>query len=225
MQVLYYILLGVASYFVGAFSGARIIAKSKHQDITKSGSGNPGTLNTWRTFGFWPGIITFVLDMIKGVVPTLIAYLTFGYLGCNPEVAMYIAGFSVVLGHIYPIIFKLKGGKGVATTIGVFFVANWWVALIALVVMIVGILFVKYASIFTMGFVVAMSIVEICLCNPANWVNYILISGILFLVLFAHRMNIVRIFKGKENKTELLKMLKGLGKKKEDANQEVTENK
>ena len=71
-----------------------------------------------------------------------------------------------------------------------------------------------------MGFVIALSIVEICLCNPANWVNYIFIAGILALVLYAHRSNIKKIFTGTENKTELLKMLKGLGKKKETENQE-----
>lgn len=216
MQYLYYILLALASYMIGNISGARIVARLKHGDITKSGSGNPGTLNTWRTFGFWPGILTFVLDMLKGVIPTLFAVLTFNHFGCNAEIALFVAGFCVVLGHIYPVVFKFNGGKGVATTIGVFFVANWWVTLIAVVVMLIGILFVKYASIFTIGIVIVLSIVEICLCNPANWLNYIFIAGILLLVLIAHRANIKRIFTGKENKTELLKMLKGLGKKKEN---------
>ncbi len=230
MNYLYYILLAIGSYLVGNISTARLVAKFKHGDITKSGSGNPGTLNVWRTFGFWPGICTFLLDMVKGLVPTLIAFLTFGYIpGCSAEIAMYVSGFSVVLGHIFPVIFKFKGGKGIATSIGVFFVANWWVALIALVVMIVGMLFVKYASIFTIGFVVALSIVELCLCNPINWVNYIFISGILALVVYAHRKNIVRLLTGKENKTELLKMLKGLCKKKEQPEeekvQETEENK
>lgn len=216
MTYLYYSILAVVSYFIGNITFARIIAKFHKDDITKHGSGNPGTLNTWRSYGFWPGVLTFLLDMIKGLLPTLVAYLSFGYIdGCSAEIAVYIAGFSVVLGHIFPIIFGFKGGKGIATSVGVFFVANWWVSLIALVVMILGMLFVKYASIFTIGFVVALSIVEICLCNPANWVNYILISGILLLVVFAHRSNIKKLLTGKENKTELLKMLKGLGKKKE----------
>ena len=214
MNYLYYIILAVISYFMGNFSSARLVAKFNHGDITKCGSGNPGTLNTWRAFGFWAGILTFVLDMIKGVVPTLVAYLLFGHLGCNPEVAVYVAGFAVVLGHIFPVLFKFKGGKGIATSIGIFLVINWWVSLIVFAVMIIGMLFVKYASIFTIGYVVAMSIVEICLCNPQNWVNYILICGILLLVLYAHRANIVRLCKGKENKTELMAMLKGLGKKK-----------
>ena len=215
MEIFYYCALAIASYFIGNISSARIVSGFKHDDITKYGSGNPGTLNTWRAFGFWAGVLTFVLDMIKGLIPTLVAYLTYGYLGCNVEIAVYVAGFSAVLGHIFPVLFNFKGGKGIATSVGVFLVINWWVSLICFVIMIVGMLFIKYASIFTIGFVVAMSIVEICLCNPANWVNYIFIGLILALVLFAHRANIVRLFQGKENKTELLKMIKGLGKKKE----------
>ena len=222
MSYLYYIILGVASYFIANFSSARFIAKTKHDDITKHGSGNPGTLNTWRAFGFWAGVLTFFLDMLKGLIPTIIAYFAFKYVnGCNPEIAVYVAGFSAVLGHIFPVVYKFKGGKGIATSIGVFLVINWWVSLIAFVVMIVGMLFIKYASIFTIGFVIALSVVEICLCNPVNWINYIFICGILLLVLYAHRSNIVRLIKGKENKTELLAMIKGLKKKK---SVEVKEN-
>lgn len=218
MNYLYYVILGITSYFIGNFSSARVIAKLKHDDITKHGSGNPGTLNTWRAFGFWAGILTFVLDMIKGLIPTLVAALAFKHVdGCSAEVAVYVAGFSVVLGHIFPVLFNFKGGKGIATSIGVFLVANWWVSLIAFVLMVVGMLFIKYASIFTIGFVVVMSVVETCLVNPVNWANYLLISGILLLVLYAHRANIVRLIKGKENKTELMAMLKGLFKKKENS--------
>ena len=228
MIYFYYSLLAVVSYFIGNFSSARFVAKLKHDDITKHGSGNPGTLNTWRAFGFWAGILTFVLDMLKGLIATLLGLLLFPVFGCDAEIAVYVAGFFVVLGHIFPIVYKFKGGKGIATSIGVFLVANWWVALIAFVLMVVLMLFVKYASILTIGFVVAMSVVEICLCNPINWVNYILISGVLVLVLYAHRKNIVRLLTGKENKTELLKMVKGLGKKKAEelrAKQEKEENK
>lgn len=220
MQYLYYVLLAIACYFIGNISGARIVSKFKHKDVTKSGSGNPGTLNVWRTFGFWPGIMTFVLDMLKGLLPCLLAYFTFGYIGCEPEIALYVAGFSVVLGHVFPVIYKFKGGKGIATSIGIFLVANWWVALIVFVVMIVGMLFIKYASIFTIGFVIAMSIVEICLASPANWVNYIFISLILILVMYAHRSNIVKLFTGKENKTELLAMLKKITNKKKNSTNE-----
>ena len=222
MIYLYYSLLAVVCYFIGNVNFARVVAKAKHDDITKYGSGNPGTLNTWRAFGFWAGFVTFLLDMLKGVVAGIIGYFVMPLLDCNAEIALYVAGFAVVLGHIFPIVFKFKGGKGIATSVGVFLVANWWVALIALAIMIIGMLFIKYASIFTIGYVIAMSIVEICACNPINWVNYLFICGILLLVIYAHRANIVRLFEGKENKTELLKMLKGLGKKKE--NKIVIEN-
>ncbi len=217
MIYFYYVLLFICSYFIGNITFARVISKINHGDVTKSGSGNPGTLNTWRTFGFWPGFLTFLLDFLKGVVATLIAYLIFKNIsGGNAEIAVYVAGSAVVLGHIYPVVFKFKGGKGIATSVGVFLVANWWVALICFALMVLGMLFVKYASIFTIGFVVVMSFIEVFLCSITNWVNYIFISLILLLVVWAHRSNIKKLMQGKENKTELLAMLKGLKKKKED---------
>ncbi len=218
IYLLYYILLAVFSYFIGNINFGRVFGKINHKDVTKSASGNPGTLNTWRVCGFWPGVFTFVCDMLKGLIVCLAAYFIFKYNGGNPEIAIYVAGFSVVLGHNYPVIFCFKGGKGVATSIGVFLVANWWVSLIVFVIMIVGMLFVKYASIFTIGFVITMSIVELCLCNPANWVNYILISLLLTVVLISHHANIHRLLTGKENKTELWAMVKGIFKKKDKTN-------
>lgn len=215
MKYLYYIILAVVCYFIGNITWARVVAKTKHDDITKHGSGNPGTLNSWRFYGFWPGVITFVLDMVKGLISALAGYLIFKYCGLNGEIALYMGGFACVLGHIFPVVFKFKGGKGIATSIGVFFVANWWVTLICFVAMIVSMLFIKYASICTLLEIIVLSVVEICLVNPANWVNYILICGILFLVLFAHRANIKRLFTGKENKTELLAMLKKMSNKKQ----------
>lgn len=224
MEYLYFFILAIVCYFIGNITWARVVAKSKHDDITKHGSGNPGTLNTWRSYGFWSGIITFVLDMLKGLLCALAGYWIFKLSGLNGEIALYVAGFSCVLGHIYPAIFKFKGGKGIATSIGVFFVANWWVTLICFVLMIVSMLFIKYASICTLLEIVVLSVVEICLVNAVNWFNYILISGILFLVLFAHRANIKRLFTGKENKTELLAMIKKVCKKDKPKQEEQTAN-
>ncbi len=222
MIYLYYVLLGIVSYFIGNILFAKIFSHAYHGDVTKSAqgtSGNPGTLNMWRKFGFLPGILTFVFDMIKGLTPTLIAYLTFGKLGCNPDIAVYVAGFCVVLGHIFPVTSKFKGGKGIATSIGVFLVINWKLALVAFVLMVTGMLFIKFASICTLGFVLACSIVELIRCNPNNWVNYIFICGILTLVFVAHRGNIKRLLTGKENKTELWRMVKGIFKKRNKTQQ------
>ena len=220
MIYFYYTLLAIFSYFLGNISSARIVSKFKHGDVTKQGSGNPGTLNVWRAFGFWAGVLTFIFDALKGIIATLVGFFLFPHIGGNAEIAIYVAGFFVILGHIFPVCYRFKGGKGIATAIGVFLVANWWVSLIAFVVMIVGMLLIKYASIFTLGFVIALSIVEICLTNPTNWVNYIFIAGILLLVLFAHRANIKRLLTGKENKTELIKMLKHLKDKKASVSSE-----
>ena len=225
MEYLYFFILAVVCYFIGNITWARVVAKAKHDDITKHGSGNPGTLNSWRSYGFWPGVITFVLDMLKGLICALAGYWIFKCCGLNAEVALYVGGFACVLGHIYPVLFKFKGGKGIATSIGVFFVANWWVTLICFVLMIVSMLFIKYASICTLLEIIVLSVVELCLVNPANWLNYIMICGILFLVLFAHRTNIKRLFTGKENKTELLAMLKKIGKNKSgEAQKQPVEN-
>ena len=211
------LLVIVISYLFGNVTFARIIAKCKHKDITKLGSGNPGSTNTLRNFGLKLGILNLVLDLLKGFIPSIVTFYLFG----QNYAYLYIAGISTIVGHIYPVIFKFKGGKGIATSIGVFLVANWWVALIVFIVMIIGMIFIKYASIFTIGFVIVMSIVEICLTNPANWVNYIFISMILILVMYAHRHNIVKLFTGKENKTELLKMLKGIINKKKNQNEQT----
>ena len=102
MKYLYYIILAVVCYFIGNITWARVVAKTKHDDITKHGSGNPGTLNSWRFYGFWPGVITFVLDMLKGLVSALAGYLIFKYCGLNGEIALYVGGFACVLGHIFP---------------------------------------------------------------------------------------------------------------------------
>ena len=104
MVYFYYVLLAIISYFIGNVNFARVIAKFKKDDITTHGSGNPGTLNAWRSYGFWPGVLTFALDMLKGVIPTLVAFLTFGYIGCESEIAAYIAGlvwFWAIFSQLY----------------------------------------------------------------------------------------------------------------------------
>ena len=104
-----FVLLSIASYMIGNVNFAIIISKFKNKDITKEGSGNPGTMNMSRTFGIKIGLLTLFLDVLKGVVPTLAARLIFAdmYFGDSTlEVAItaqYLAGFFTVVGHIFPI--------------------------------------------------------------------------------------------------------------------------
>ena len=127
---LWLVALGIFSYLFGSINWALIISKIKRTDIRRMGSGNPGTLNMSRNLGLKIGLLTFFLDVLKGAIPTLVAFFFFGeskFSGSEfyiYDFSIYLCGLCVVLGHIYPIYFKFKGGKGIASTIGVFLVAE-----------------------------------------------------------------------------------------------------
>ena len=113
------VLFALGSYMFGNINWAIIISKSKNKDIRTMGSGNPGTLNMSRNLGLKFGLLTFFLDIMKGVVPTLTVFFVFqGKFFPNSQFAIsdfaiYLCGFCVVMGHIYPVVFKFKGGKGI----------------------------------------------------------------------------------------------------------------
>ncbi len=218
----------IGSYLIGSINFAVVISKLKKRDIRTIGSGNPGTLNMSRNFGIGIGILTLVLDIIKGVIPTLTATLVYSnyyFEGTTLSVgvvAKVMCGFFVVLGHVFPIFMKFKGGKGIATTIGVFFVCNWVVALISGAV---AILFIMLTEIGSMGSFIATTPGAIATCysvyenyiyNKPLDVNSGVLSAIsnLFVVLiivltwYAHRKNIQRLIAGEEHPTNWLQMIK-----------------
>ena len=219
MEVFKWILLIVFSYFFGNISFARLLSKFKKQDITKSGSGNPGTMNMLRTHGVKFGFLTLILDVLKGAIPCLIAYFVFNGNGdIYQTIALYSAGLSVVLGHMYPVFYKFKGGKGVASAMGVFLVANPFWLIIMFVVAFIYLWFFDYGSVASFIVISAMIIIEGF--NPIMQEN-ILIPILLFLIftliIFAHRTNIYRLLIGKENKANLQKSIKKqLGIKKKE---------
>ena len=101
-----YVLLMLFGYFVGNISWARIISKAKHDDITKHGSGNPGSTNMLRTYGAKIGFLTLFLDVVKGAIPALAGLLLFKYTGLNQDIGLYVGGLSVILGHMFPVIYN-----------------------------------------------------------------------------------------------------------------------
>ena len=141
-----FLLFIICSYLIGNINFAVIISLIKKQDIRKQGSGNPGTLNMSRTFGLGIGVLTLLLDILKGAIPTLVAMLVYDkycFEGTDLSVGMVIkvaCGFFAVLGHVFPVFMKFKGGKGIATTIGVFAVCSPKIALISGAIAIVWIL-------------------------------------------------------------------------------------
>ena len=138
------ILLSVAcliSYFIGNISPSTIMAKRAGLDIKKEGSGNAGTTNALRVMGKKAGAITMVIDIVKGVAAVMIGTLIVGEMGAM------CCGFCVFIGHIWPMIYKFKGGKGVATTFGVLLAINPIYALAELIIVAIFTLGTKIMSV------------------------------------------------------------------------------
>ncbi len=201
------LLIVICSYLSGNISVSRIIAKSKHDDITKRGSGNPGSTNVLRSYGLKWGILNLVLDMLKAIIPCLIVLLV-----TNNIMLVYIAGLSVTIGHVFPIVFKFKGGKGIATLIGVFSVTNPIATLIVFFVAFLLFLVCKYMSVASFLCITVLCITEgfkaKTLLAPDRWVVLIILFVIAVLTFWSHRSNIKRLILGKENKIDLFNKTK-----------------
>ena len=216
-------LLAIFSYCLGSFNFARLISKKKQADITKLGSGNPGTMNMLRNFGFLTGFLTLVLDAIKGAVPALVGYFLLGGAGGEglQYVGLYVGGLAVVLGHNFPIFYKFKGGKGVACMLGIFLVARPLETLLVCVGVFIYLCIFDYAAFGSFILITAMTMMEAFRITNADYsfeialVIKCLLFVLFFLCWFMHRQNIFRMLVGKENKVNLRKSLAKLGKKKE----------
>lgn len=224
MLVVKLVLLFVCAYFIGNFSFARIISHKKNSDITKLGSGNPGTMNMLRNFGVKTGALTLVLDAVKGAVPSLVGFAIFGGFsggGGMAYIGLYVGGLGAILGHNFPVVYKFKGGKGVACMLGIFLVARPIETLIVVVCVFVYLYFFDYASVGSFGLITAMTIMEAFRITNANYpfeiglILKLILFVMFFLCWFMHRQNIARLLTGKENKVNLKKAMTKLGKKKE----------
>lgn len=241
--VWYWLLLGaVCSYFLGCFNFAVLISNLKHKDIRSQGSGNPGTMNMSRTFGWKIGLINFLCDALKGIVPVMVGHLVFsGMFFALPAVppqsaqaavevnvavsdlARYLFGLCAVIGHVFPVTMKFKGGKGIATTLGVFTCgvtceAGWFFALaFAFLVFIVLYIYVfEWGSMGSLigvsGFTVWQGIIFF-LRYQAQLSNGYVIALFMVLLAFnlitwiAHHKNLYRLMGGEEHRTSIKKML------------------
>ena len=217
MDILWYILLVLGSYLIGNINFAIFISRKKNNDITKLGSGNPGTMNMLRNFGVKTGGLTLILDVLKGAVPALVGYLTMG------ETGLYVAGLAVVVGHILPVFRKFKGGKGVACALGVFLVANPLLTLGFFALAFVYLLIFDYGAIASFIVITAMTVIEAYL-HAGNFVISLLLFAMFTIIFVSHRQNITRLLIGKENKANLKKSLRKIVTKKE-IKQEIKEDK
>ena len=193
MDVLLYIGVGIGSYLIGSVSPALIISNAvARKDIRNYGSGNAGTTNMVRTFGWQMGMGTFLLDIAKGVLCVLAGR----YLAGSP--GLLIAGICVVVGHNWPVYYGFKGGKGIATTMGVLFIITPAITGITLAAAVVIILVTRYVSVASIVGTISIAVVSCFLEQDI----YIKIATVVLaaLAVFGHRANIKRLIHGEENK-------------------------
>ena len=202
-----YITVAIVAYVIGSINFAVIFSrKFAGFDVREKGSKNAGTTNVLRTVGKKLAALTLLCDILKGVAAILVAGLTqIMWEGFDITTLKYIAGFMVILGHTFPIFFEFRGGKGVATAIGVLLMLNWKIGLICLTFGILIIAFSKMVSLGSIAAAILFPVLTLFMQDEFNIVVVLFSFLIALLVVFNHRSNIKRIKQGKENKLSFKK--------------------
>ena len=205
-----YIIVAVIAYLIGSVNFSVLISKKMAGfDVREKGSGNAGTTNMLRSVGKKAAAITLVCDILKGVVSIIIAIILGNIVkNLDRELLLQIAGIAVVLGHTFPVFFGFKGGKGVATSLGVLLMSNWQIGLICLVFAVVLMALTRMVSLGSCAAAVLFPVLTLfinqhytVLTEGKNGRVYFVYSIILaIIVLYNHRSNIKRILNGTENK-------------------------
>ena len=203
--VLGVIACAVLSYLLGSINFAIIISgKAYKQDIREFGSKNAGMTNMMRTYGKRAAGLTLLGDALKAVVAGFLGYALLGQLGA------YVAGTACVVGHVFPVFFKFKGGKGVVTTAMTILMCNPYVFLVLFALFVVIVLSTRYIS---LGSVMCMLIYPFFLSAIDTWLAggcpYVLFALLIsLLVIFKHKDNIIRLRQGTESKFSFKKSVK-----------------
>lgn len=215
------LLIALCSYLLGSVNTSIILSRAFYgSDIRSSGSGNAGATNMLRTHGTKMAVATLLFDVIKGVIAVLIASLIDNFAISFYETASasaiertyilgslkYIAGIFVVLGHDFPVYFGFKGGKGVATSLGVMLMLNWQIGLIILALALTIMVTTRYVS---LGSITAAAVYPFMLFTfiiaggekLGQNITYLFMAVVLALLLIVkHRSNIIKLKNGNENK-------------------------
>jgi glycerol-3-phosphate acyltransferase PlsY len=180
----------VLSYFLGTLPSAIVVARSKGVDIMSFGSGNPGASNVARALGTKYGAMVFAIDAAKGAIPAALG------LAANGDAGAYICGTAAILGHMFPITRKFRGGKGIATGAGMLLIMHWYILVYLLVSWLLIAKITKKASIGSIILTPTVPIVLWIIGTPA-W-EILTIIGIGLLIEVKHLPNIKRLLSGKE---------------------------
>jgi glycerol-3-phosphate acyltransferase PlsY len=193
--VLASIIAVAASYLLGSVSFSILIARwVKGIDIRQHGSGNAGATNTLRVLGKGPAAVVFLLDVAKGIAAVLLGK----WLGDGQVWVQVLCGAAAITGHNWPIWFRFKGGKGIATTIGVMATIAFWPALIAGVIAIAAVAVTRYVSLGSLIFVTLLPVFILVLSMPRAlfWASLLIWA----YAIIRHRTNIVKLIRGEEHK-------------------------
>lgn len=201
----------IAAYLLGSINFAVIFSKVFcKKDIRESGSGNAGTTNVMRVNGIVPGTLTFIFDALKGFIACFLGKIIFAaYIYPNvdsivtaPYSAAYICAVACMIGHIFPLFFGFRGGKGVATSVGIFAVCCPTAIIIGLAVFAVVTIISRYVS---LGSLIATIVVVVLATVFRNSETPVLIQVVSCLIMggliyYKHISNIKRLLSGTENK-------------------------
>lgn len=191
-----YIIIILVSYLLGNISTSYIIAKRMlGVDIRTQGSGNAGSTNALRVLGKKAGAMTFVGDLLKGMIAVFIARIMANLINLDSITASYIAVVFVVVGHNWPALLGFKGGKGVATSLGAMIAVNPIIALSCFATFIVIVYITKYVS---LGSVLSISMSPVIMLVLKNYKGFLVTLFLAISVIYTHRENIKRLL----NKTE-----------------------
>jgi len=206
-DIIYIILGAIAAYLIGSFPTAILYGRFYHGiDIRKCGSGNAGATNTFRVLGKRAGSIVMLIDVLKGWLATscTLVLLYFSIIPAEQlDVYKLIFGLCAVAGHIFPIYEQFKGGKGIATLLGMLMSIRIEAALICIAVFFIVLLLSKYVSLGSMISTLAFPLMLLFIPRFRPQEPVITVFGfmIFILVVFTHKKNIKRMFRGEENKT------------------------
>ena len=203
----------IAAYLIGSISFAVIFAKSfLKKDVRELGSGNAGTTNVMRNAGFLPGALTFIFDALKGFAAAFMGKAIFEYIHTQTGsewsfwiYGAYLCGAACMLGHILPLFFGFKGGKGVATSVGIYAVCCPIAIIIGLAVFAVSTLVTRYVSLSSVLAATVGVVLAIVFHNDTAGIlpQIILSISMGAMVIIKHKDNIKRLINGTERKIKL----------------------
>ena len=203
MNAVKYIIIAVVSYLLGNISSGILIGKAFGAgDIRKEGSGNAGTTNVLRTLGWLPSVLTLAGDCLKGLIACLLGKHFGGVIG------MLLAGLCVTLGHDFPVFLGFKGGKGIATSLGMILVISPVLALSLLAVELIIVAITRYMSLASLSVSVAYPLLNAIIFRGNEYYGWYLFFSIVcgLLSLYCHRGNLMRLIRREENRLDFKKI-------------------